>query len=38
MKIHFGSLHWGWRLWGISNKSDWFIGFSTSNKTPWKTE
>lgn len=30
MKFWFGKRGWGWRLWGISYRNIWFLGFSFS--------
>lgn len=28
MKIYFGDIGWGWKMYGIGYKSKWFFGFS----------
>ncbi len=28
MKLYFGTPGWGWTMWGIGYKSQWFFGFS----------
>ena len=28
MKFWFGSTGWGWHLYGVSYKDEWFFGFS----------
>ena len=30
MKIYFGTVGWGWKMYGIGYKNKWFLGFSMS--------
>lgn len=32
MKLYLGTPGWGWDLWGIGYKSQWFFGFSRKRK------
>ena len=33
MKVYLGNYGWGWNLYGIGYKDQWFIGFSRRAKT-----
>lgn len=28
MRIYFGQVGWGWKMYGIGYKTKWFLGFS----------
>ena len=28
MRIYFGYYGWGWKMYGIGYKTEWFLGFS----------
>lgn len=28
MRIYFGKVGWGWKMYGIGYKTEWFLGFS----------
>jgi len=28
MRIYFGKVGWGWKMYGIGYKNKWFLGFS----------
>jgi len=32
MRLYFGRIGWGWRMYGIGYKTVWFVGFSISVK------
>lgn len=32
MKIYFGTIGWGWKMYGIGYKTKWFCGFSMQRK------
>ena len=34
MRIYFGKIGWGWRMYGIGWKDKWFLGFSMSLPQP----
>ncbi len=34
MKFWFGSKGWGWKLYGVSYKDQWFVGFSRKYTEP----
>ena len=32
MRFYFGMCAWGWRMYGIGYKDEWFLGFSMKIK------